>query len=179
MGLDITSYSHLQYLGHHLLDHEDDSDTVCGGRPDETGDLQHIEAYAYPDFPHALMGLPGVRKVEFSANSTFLSAGCFQITPATETVGFRAGSYSGYGLWRDDLREQFNPDRRPEGPFYELIWFADNEGTLAETAARSLLGDFRRYEGQYLTAKPRGADLWQQWTHACALAADGGLIDFH
>lgn len=174
MGLDICGFSQLSYIGHHPLDHEDDGDWLCDGRPDDNNDLQHISAYAYADFPHALMSLRDVRRKE-----RFLYGGCFTITPATLIHRFRAGSYSGYGMWRNDLRERFNPELRPEGPFYELIWFADNEGTLDEMAATSLLGNFRQYEVEYLTEQPRGADLWQHWTRACELAADGGLIDFH
>lgn len=53
--------------------------------------------------------------------------GCYEVTDETVTHGFCAGSYGGYNRWRQNLQDQFNPSREPNGPFYELIWFADNE----------------------------------------------------
>jgi hypothetical protein len=95
--------------------------------------------------------------------------------------GPRAGSYSGYNAWRADLQRQFNPAVDEDGPFFELIYFADNEGCIGPEAAKDLLEDFRlhfeRYmsgaHADYFTAK------YQDWTRAFELAADGGLVDFH
>lgn len=76
--------------------------------------------------------------------------------------------------------------RRPRrAPFYELIWFADNEGVIAEVSAASLLSDFRQHEAEYAAAHlgTEGGDYfvgkYADWMRACELAADGGLIDFH
>lgn len=179
MGLDITAYSHLRHVGHHPVD-EEETDGFCDTSWDEeTCERIHIPAYSYSAFPHALLGLPDVKTVTLGHTEFFL-AGCFEKTEHTESYGFRAGSYSGYSYWRNELRERYNAETRPEGPFYELIWFADNEGTLAQQAATSLLGEFRRFEKDY-AASHHGYDLqrYKDWTIACQLAADGGLIDFH
>lgn len=184
MGLDITGYSNLRYLGHHEVaegsEHPYD---------DETWDRVHVEALAYDAFPHALLGVPNQQRKQYG-DTTFIVAGCFELTEKTETHGFRAGSYSGYNRWRSDLASRFNPYRdgglpSPDGPFYELIWFADNEGTICELAATNLLADFRAHEAEY-----RGwqygtengdwfVEKYADWMRACELAADGGLIDFH
>lgn len=179
MGLDIRAYSHLTYVGHH----EDWAD-------EDAHYDQHHEAYAYTAFPHALIGVPNVRdKQGFS--ETFLSGGCFEVTEKTEEHSFRAGSYSGYNEWRRGLAEQFNPysdggrgEPDPEKPFYELIWFADNEGTICELAAINLLADFRQHEAEYRAAHTDDPYDWSvrsyaDWMRACELAADSGLIDFH
>lgn len=142
MGLDITAYNHLTYVGHHRKWADEDK------HYDE-----HHEAYAYDSFPHALLGVPNVQTKSGYGGSTFLSGGCFQVTDKTKAHEFRAGSYSGYNAWRRDLAEQFNPygpgagtgglgdyiAPDPEKPFYELIWFADNAGTICELAAANLL----------------------------------------
>jgi hypothetical protein len=175
MGLDITAYSHLRHLGHHpgsdVDDHEYDP---------ETYDVRHVEAYSYTDFPHALMGIPHQRPMDGYSGSKFVSAGCFEITDKTETYRFRAGSYGGYNRWRADLREHYNSDLRPEGWFYELIWFADNEGTLCQPASAKLLDHFRRFEVEY-AARHDDYDTacYRDWLRAFELAADGGLVDFH
>jgi hypothetical protein len=181
MGLDITAYSNLTYVGHHAEWADEDAHYD-----------QHHEAYAYLGFPHALLGIPNVSEKQ-GYSETFLSGGCFETTEKTESYRFRAGSYSGYSRWRQDLAARFNPYRDggrgepdPEKPFYELIWFADNEGTIGQLAAVNLLVDFRQHEAAYQAAHASGTyegdwfhESYADWTRACELAADGGLIDFH
>lgn len=187
MGLDITAYSHLRYIG----TCPDRGDDEHGYDPD-TYEVTHVPAYAYDAFPHALMGVPNQRTVEHGT-ATFIEAGCFEVTEKTEMHRFRAGSYSGYNRWRADLAERFNPYRKgqvdgapvtlppsPEGPFYELIWFADNEGTLSELVATKLLGNFRQFEVEYAASHDEyDVQRYRDWMRAFELAADGGLVDFH
>lgn len=193
MGLDITAYSQLAYIGRHDLDDPDDGDQMCGGRFDSDWNRTHVPAYAYDSFPHALAGVPNQRTLTYPT-ATFLDGGCFLVTGLTEEHRFRAGSYSGYNAWRRDLARQFNPygpgvgDHEdygppdPNEPFYELIWFADNEGVIATAAAANLLADFEQHAAEY---RPDGAwsdyfrEAYADWTQACRLAANGGLIHFH
>jgi hypothetical protein len=193
MGLDCTAYSNLRYLGHCP-----DRDEEDHGYDPDTYDRTHVEAYAYDAFPHALMGVPNIRTTSGFSGSTFLSGGCYEVTEKTEVFRFRAGSYGGYNHWRRELADQFNPYRRaadggdlpptPEGPFYELIWFADNEGTLATMACAKLAIDFQTHAEAY---RKRWSDSavameaeyniqrYEDWTKAFLLAADGGMVDFH
>lgn len=186
MGLDITAYSNLTYVGHHEVEKPEDNG-ICHLRYDADDNRFHLPAYAYDSFPHALLGLP---EVKASPYPDIVSAGCFAVGEKTESHEFRAGSYTGYNLWRRDLADRFNPYRdggqpSPEGPFYELIWFADNEGTICELAATNLLAEFREHEATYRVAHA-GTEMgeyfvqkYADWMRACELAADGGLIDFH
>lgn len=168
MGLDITAYSHLTPIGRHT------GDEWCD-------DEDHVQAFAYDDFPQSFRGLP-ILAMNEAASATFIEGGCYAETDQTETIRFRAGSYHGYNVWRDDLKRQFNPDTQPDGPFYELIWFADNEGSIGPDAARDLLTDFQQHADKY---QPSGSfsdyfrEKYRDWTRACELAADGGLISFH
>jgi hypothetical protein len=179
MGLSITGYSHLTYVGH-CPDRDEDAH---GYNPD-TYDRIHVEAYAYTEFPHALLGVPNQLIISGYSGSKFLSGGCFAVTAKTET--HRAGrSYGGYNQWRQDLADRFNPYREngepsPEGPFYELIWFADNEGTICQLAATTLLANFRQFEVEYAATHDEwDVQYYRDFLRACELAADGGLIDFH
>lgn len=184
MGLDITAYSRLMYVGHCPDRDEDDH-----GYDPDTYDRKHVEAFAYADFPHALMGIPNLRPLAGFGNAKFVTAGCFAVTEKTEAHAFRAGSYGGYNHWRADLAERFNPYRAgpngtlppsPEGPFYELIWFADNEGVIGEVAATKLLGNFRQFEVEYAAShEDYDTERYRDWLRAFELAADGGLVDFH
>lgn len=119
---------------------------------------------------------------------------------ATKTYEFRAGSYSGYNGWRDQLAklagypstDHPSPHQKgesshaayvwknhPEGPFAELIDFADNEGTLGTKVCQKLLQDFKEFEAK---AKQEDGYFWakyQEWTKAIELAADNGAVAFH
>lgn len=165
MGLDITAYSHLEPVGLHV-----DLGTWCE-------DDNHVQVMTYDSFPQSYRGLPDLGRW-----LDFIVGGCYAITPQTETHRFRAGSYGGYGVWRDDLREQFNPESDPDGPFYELIWFADNEGAIGPEAAADLLKDFEQHADAYVTdgyVFGHSREKYADWTRAFRLAADSGLVDFH
>lgn len=187
MGLDITAYSNL----HHVGQHDFDPDLNEGEPGPYCYYAGHVQAGAYASFPRSFRGIPVLE-----TRDGFIWGGCYAETEKTETYAFRAGSYSGYGAWRQDLAAQFNPttlsqdahgltmsEPDPELPFYELIWFADNEGCIGPEAARDLLDDFRQHASKY---RPRRDDPFHyftekyvDWTRAFELAADGGLVDFH
>jgi len=120
--------------------------------------------------------------------------------------GFRAGSYSGYNTWRNDLAmtmgwlsgvegaweegEQYGP------PFMELINFPDNEGYIGPVVSEKLYQDFVKYEDQvmdkidqwFLKMDPDKEydveDLkwfeskYQKWKEAFNQARKGGLVSF-
>lgn len=187
MGLDITAYSKLKHLGHHEVLSSDDDHPY---NP-ETWERLHVEAFVHKAFPHALAGVPDVKPLA-GHEEVFVSGGCYELTPETESYGFRAGSYGGYAAWRRDLAEGFNPYREsgdgspsPEGPFYGLLWFADNEGTILTEASRTLLAEFRNHEQAYrlrLLGTEREQyfiEKYMNWMRAFELAADGGAVEFH
>lgn len=184
MGLDITAYSKLRAVGQHVPD---------GQWCDEE---DHVTAFAYDSFEASFRGLPILDRRAIGGSS-FIWGGCYEITDKTVAVDFGAGSYPGYSRWREDLARQFNPapilwDKLPPGmgkpdpdlPFYELIWFADNEGTIGELAAADLLADFTANAASYA---PKGyeweiaqsVEKYTDWAEAFRLAADGGLVRFH
>lgn len=193
MGLDITAYSKLRAIGQHEKD-----PALNEGEPGGLDDWcyydGHIGAFADACFPASFAGLP-ILGTKTAGGSTFFEGGCYERTAGTEELGFRAGSYTGYGMWREDLARQFNPvpvhrdtprahmdEPDPDLPFYELIWFADNEGCIGELAAANLLADFEAHAGAY---SPGGEypdyyrEKYRDWTDAFRLAANGGLVHFH
>lgn len=180
MGLDITAYSHLKHVGKH-----EKGPTKNEGEPGGLDDWcfydDHVQAFAYDCFPASFRGIP-VLGTKATGGSAFIEGGCYEITDQTERHGFRAGSYGGYNQWRADLQQQFNPERDPEGPFYELIWFADNEGTIGPEAARDLLADFEQHAAAYRSPESWGQyghEKYADWTRAFRLAAADGLVAFH
>lgn len=158
MGLDIRAYSKLMPVGLHI----DPSVEWC-----ENDD--HIAAYAYTAFPRSFRGVSVLAQ-----DGDFMHGGCFALTDETESMGFRAGSYGGYNRWRAMMIEAFNPDQYEDGLFYELTFFADNEGTIGPDAARDLLADFAAMGDQ----SAQFGSNWADFRAACALAADSGLVVF-
>lgn len=144
MGLDISAYRKLTKLD--VLFNED-------GGPVDPATREPVEDYykvwANPDFPGRADGL------EASA--------CYSYA---DTKHVFSRSYGGYNRWREELaklagypldyRETFgvrkashaaaawNGKVQAGAPFWELVNFADNEGTIGPTVAAKLLRDFCR-----------------------------------
>ncbi|MDQ0494039.1 hypothetical protein [Paenibacillus brasilensis] len=96
-----------------------------------------------------------------------------------ESYGFRAGSYSGYNLWRKMLS-----DFAEANAFQELIEFSDCEGVIGPVVSAKLANDFTDYEERarkYADTFERGEwwiEKYQEWKEAFRLAADGGAVNF-
>jgi hypothetical protein len=129
---------------------------------------------------------------DFPGRSEGVSDGHFRFA---EKIGFRAGSYSGYGQWRDWLARLagYEPVHSGEGkhvpyangawqaesgPFWELINFSDCEGIIGPVVAKKLASDFAQYADKIGNAgwEPERYRLWQT---AFEMAADNGFVEFH
>lgn len=103
-----------------------------------------------------------------------------------ESYRFRAGSYGGYNRWRSELAELAGYedvedfwDRAPaDAPFFELIHFADNEGTIGPVVSAKLAKDFADHADK-VGASGDFASRYSLWRKAFEMAADGGAVDFH
>lgn len=161
MGLDITAYEAVELLPPHP-------------HTEECSDTGHILAFVtVPSFNQSLRGLEEHR--------------CYR--SVGETYSFRAGSYSGYNRWREDLcRLVFGgisiddfwvvgPDHYRHKPFFELLYFSDCEGTIGPEACVDLFHDFRRYEDSF--RESMSATQYFDWLHAFDLASIDGCVRFH
>lgn len=189
MGLDITAYNKANLLPKHAYD------------GDSCYDAGHCFVFVEDGFERSYRGLadPDTR-FSFPGSTSDVGGGrCYDVSDS-ETHRFQAGSYSGYGKFRDLLAQAFHhvdafqiwpeADRYADAPFFELINFSDCEGTIGPDAAADLLKDFEDGRSQwadYLVAKyghrvmdqKYYLEKYEDWAHACRLAADRGLIDFH
>lgn len=173
MGLSVIAYAKATPTEHRAAVKENGiPEEWC---PDDARE-DHVKAFAYAGFEQSLDGLePGV---------------CYEVGEP-----FRGGSFSygGYGEWRRDLCKIMlnvdpqvvwdNPDSYRDEPFYELIRFADNEGTIGPKAAARLAEDFDGYRAKYVEAHDSDPDPWmiqryESMSDAFHLAASGGLVDF-
>lgn len=136
---------------------------------------------------------------EFAGREVPLTLGAHYTTDA-ERDCFRAGSYSGYGRWREQLaamagyppvdgegfshRHSNGAWNATEGPFWELICFADNEGVIGSVAAAKLALDFAAHDEMAKgfaanDLQPWFYEMYQTWRRAFEAAADGGAVEFH
>jgi hypothetical protein len=166
MGLDITYYRNAkiptaEQLAALNFVPEDD-------RFDKADELGMRHPYINPDFPGRDEGLP---------QAYWLVADC--------AGGFAAGSYSGYGRWRESLARLSGWHRGSSGPFSEMINFADNEGVIGPVVSAKLAKDFAEWQDRAQDFAGRvGDDGWfmrkyAEWRKAFEAAADGGYVDFH
>jgi hypothetical protein len=170
-GLDITAYAELQI--------------VPNAKIDTNGNPVHAQSevrLSPVDFPDQFVGL--------KANAIYRF---------TEQYEFRAGSYSGYNWWRNELaklagyvpkiethlgktEERFDVSawKSKGGPFWELINFSDTEGVIGPVAAAKLYRDFLAFKGVAMRhADPTFRESYQEWEKAFALASKHGAIVFH
>ena len=124
-----------------------------------------------------------------------------------ETYGFRAGSYSGYGEWRDDLAKASNygsanniwqdPESVRGRPFVELINFSDADGVIGPVMSEKLYMDFVEQEENimkkvyewYLKFDPEKEydgdtvkwfrQKYSDWKQAFNVARNNGAVIFH
>lgn len=170
MGLDVTAYKNLK------------KETLVVSEDDDAGyELGWFRAYVNPDFPER------AEDVEDRAWYSY-----------EECCDGISRSYGGYSVWRNQLAElagwpidshETDSGRRSHaasawkatgGPFWELIFFADNEGVIGARISAKLAKDFADYQ-QKADAHP---DEWfrsgyADMRRAFELAACNGCVDFH
>lgn len=168
MGLDIDAYKTMEILPPHDINDE------C------YEDVDHITTYS--DFEHSWGSIPHEGK----------RGPCLKVSIGEgETMHFRAGSYSGYGEWRDGLaRAAFGVDGAlviwedrasyVGEPFYELIDFSDCEGIFGPEVCAKLAKDFQehRHTVRASLAESWMVPLYDEWQKAFSLAAGGGVVRF-
>lgn len=174
MGLDITAHEKIIPIGRHTADGE-----WCE-------EENHQTVFVYKGFQQSGRGL----NLDVESRQ-FMEGGC--VETSGEMIRFRAGSYSGYGLWRKTLSEAAlgvppetvwaDPDAWRDQPFFELIHFADNEGTIGFVAADDLARDFAEHRDtvrpKLVAVYDRYGEKYDEWQAAFELAAGGGMVRFH
>ena len=187
MGLDVNAYSGelIRPVAGHKASLRSDGSPV----PRYCPNRDHVVAFALVGFEQSLEDAEPGR--------------CYEI--ADQSSGsryFYAGSYSRYHEFRGDLAMaivgitqyeiQSNPDKYRDKPFFELIYFPDNDGVIGWKAADRLAQDFRDHRDRYLAvhAIPSDADpgaardalfmrnSYDSWQGIFEQAADGGLVTF-
>jgi hypothetical protein len=149
MGLYIRTYINLKFIS-------SDEEAIDNLR-DEPG---YAEIHVNPYFP---------------GRADSLQDGIYS---CAEVFEFRAGSYSWYGLFRralaalggmEDVESVWkHPKTHEDQPFFELVNFADNDGTLDRSTCSKLADDFAQYE---LEMRRRALELGQ--TTITAMISDG------
>jgi len=164
MGLDITAYRQLTI--------------ATGVEVDESGYPVDYDKYWKPStaaIKWAEEHFPG-RSQGIDRDAIYTSA---------ESHAFRAGSYSGYNAWRNQLAElagikDEDRDHLDEGkPFAELVFFADNEGVIGPVVGAKLLRDFQDNLPKAEAIGGYFLDRYRDWLKAFEFAADGGAVEFH
>lgn len=184
MGLDITAHKQLRKI---------DCVFDSSGEPIDPVTRESIDydcrPFVNPHFPERAKGI--------DADSVFSSE---------ESFGFRAGSYGGYNLWREELaklagyeavpvdrhntgkiqlRHDHGAFQKEEGPFFELINFSDCEGVIGAEVSRKLKKDFEDWDDR---AKIHGVKFqdndffysrYRDFRKAFEMASDDGAVEFH
>ena len=223
MGLDIVAYSHLRFRAAHDLEddpdvdlEEDDIVHVYKGDFDRLDGLAEglyeptAELHVWWHAEHGTHAIPKSERAATQARIENLRAGKQRAEcpgdlavlasplPVTERTSFRAGSYSGYNWWREQLcrfalevdpgRVWEDPDAFSGKPFVELINFSDAEGAIGPRTAAKLARDFQHHaarRGEWAERHLANPDertyfvgSYADWQHGFELAAQDGVLIF-
>lgn len=163
MGLDVTAYSKVEFA-------EVVSSYVDFEQRYEGVDAVWVEAAGY--YAH----LPPLK-----------NGGVYCING--ETFTFRAGSYSVYNWWRNELSIKFigvsargvwnEPVLYRDKPFFMLVNFSDCEGCIGSETAVVLADAFDTYaDVVFAEMPPEFHATYQRFHRAFRLASDDGLVRF-
>lgn len=159
MGLDIAAWSHIVYAGAPGRDYTEQDDDL------------HTPIFVYAD---VLAGQPAGR-------GAGLRPGPYVQQPGGKHTEFRAGSYSTYNYWRDDLAQLTEEDDQGRNvePFHDLVHFSDCEGYLGAATCAKLAASFERLrpraEARYT---PHFLCMYDKFAHALRIAAQDGVLVF-
>lgn len=172
MGLDITAWKIARPLT------PDERNQIPAENPqdwwyEKHGDTSEIHK-PYTEFPATADGLAALDYVVCEG----------------ETLDFRAGSYSGYNEWRNDLAKMLGYSATEKdwrvpasGPFVELIRNSDCDSIIGPSTCAKLAQDFDTYVEKFTTFAqsleyPVGYWIrkYQSWRDAFTLAAHTGCV---
>ena len=162
MGLDISAHRQAVPV--------DPADLTAEGEPRDWADLDYQGYGRLLDHSH------------FPGRVDGLKEGYYRVA---ETFGFRAGSYSGFNTWRNELaqltgaasaQEVWGRGAQP-GPFVELINFSDCEGCIGPLTSAKLAADFAAFQDK--VGHGWFGEQYARWRKAFEMAADGGFVEFH
>lgn len=150
-----------------------------------------LDEYGYADYNvHPTANKAFVLDESFARSLRGLKDGAwYEPSDESDTMSFRAGSYSGYNDFRYNLcvaalnvdpKEIWSdPEKYQDEPFFELINFADNEGTIGPDAARDLAYDFAVQRDEiYPQLDDYSQEKYDLWQEACEMARENGMIIF-
>ncbi len=221
MGLDISAYSHLRFVTANVPDDREPTDDEVhlykvddgfdrmDGHPAGLYAKTH-DVHLWWHEEHGTHAIPASEIAELEARIVMLRHGTkaecpgdlavlAEDRPITAYHGFRAGSYSGYNWWREQLSKLAlrvapssvwkTPKKFAAKPFFELINFSDAEGVIGSTTSAKLARDFADHEvklAKLADTKIKDADergyfleSYGDWRRAFELAARGGFVIFH
>ena len=178
MGLDIHAASHLRHVG--PIPKGDEFDRLEERVNAHDKCLDEVYFLLYPN------------DADWEEHLAGSEPGLYEYSAATEQHEFRAGPYSYYNTWREQLSRLAlgvepsvvweNPDQFAGRPFVELIHFTDCDGRIGARLAAKLATDFRAHA---TSAEEFAASLsesfignYRDFMRAFELAAQQGALAF-
>lgn len=185
MGLDIFAASHLKYVG--PIPRGSALNKMESAIEEKGKDLTDYYFFLSGNLPAHRTRLGGMK------------VGLYEFTKKSRKYGFRAGSYSGYGRWRELLCEfafdqdiedvWFDAQLYRGRPFIEIINFTDCDGRIGTSVAAKLAADFTSHAKRAKTFADtiKKNDSWsgegwlevyRDFARALRLAAKDGALKF-
>jgi hypothetical protein len=179
MGLDISVWANVQKVAPDVLDRiMEDPDGPREGIYNELG-RDGIWIPEVENFPGRVAGL--------ELGMAYLGEKVFS---------FRAGSYGGYNMWRNQLAQlagmksaqefwNLELEQQKKFPFWQLVNFSDCEGIIGPEVSAELAKNFAEFDERAKVFDPDTGgwnsfyERYKEWKLVFETASEGGLVEFH
>lgn len=126
---------------------------------------------------------------DFPAQADGLQEGWYHIPEGSDSLGFRAGSYSGYNQFRSVVvyamsglcdRDYWSSGDHDNAPLRSWLHFSDCEGVLGPKTCAKLYREACEVADRVRPMlDERDQYIWDKFVAAFKLAADTGCVRFH
>jgi len=176
MGLDISAYKGLEKIDC-VFDEEGDPIDATTREPID----YDVRPWVNPDFPGRADDIES-RAVYKSADSMSLTGWGYGRYNAwreqlAKLAGYPATEFKSYGTTQ--MRYDAGAWAATAGPFWELIYFTDCDGTVGSAISAKLAKDFADHAAAAEAIGGHFFEVYQEFRDAFEMAADNGCVRFH
>ena len=199
MGLDITAYKGVKKLGEPIFDSYGDEIGIrsgkarlADGRELETfidiSDVDFTKPYSNHNFPAHIGDLDD--SAVYGYDDAISPFGCGYISYAyfkddlARIAGYESGAHLGLKNFGDrpymaTVIYDYEIEKKERGLLSDLLYFADNEGSICNSYCQKILADLKVIEHRKGELSERHQSLFDDLLETFAFASDDGFVDFH
>lgn len=199
MGLDITAYKGVKKLGEPIFDAYGDEIGVRSGKAKlddgrevetfiDISDVDFTKPYSNRYFPTHIGDLDDSAVYSYDDAISPFSCGyggyAYFKDELARIAGYPSGSHLGLSNFNDrpymaTVIYNYEIEKKERGLLSDLLYFADNEGSICNSYCQKILADLKVIEHRKKELSERHQELFDNLLEIFSFASDDGFVDFH